>query len=410
MIKRKSGKRKAKSSSKKSSSKKTSSEPVVFEQVPLSKAQDQGSQNLPKRQPSQQSPVNNDQSAAKIPLTVCSLTKLKTLTSSIHLNKELETLCDLTVIDWPFYGKAKAAFAPLLHMKTLWKALHEFDILHIQYDIAGYMPLFLPMVWLLSVNKRAKVVLTLHEKYDNVPFAKLVIAFHNLWYQMTDALLVHTREHKDFLPKYLHDRTFVIPHGVIEAQNVHHLFDSNTILFAGYVNAWKGHDLAVKAMPLVIKEFPDAKLLFLPRSNDLTYEAKIKQMIKDLHLEFHVIWNDKRIEEWEMFAFFDAAAISLLPYRRITMSGILSHTMSRGVPAVLSDLPAFMEVTKGRALYFRNGDPMDLAYKIVQLLKNKEMQKRMSKEFMELTKEYAWSRMARMTLEVYQKCATESWD
>lgn len=339
----------------------------------------------------------------KSALRVCSLTKLKTLTSSIHLNKELEKLCSLTIIDWPYYGKFEATFAPLFNMRMLWRVLHDFDIVHIQYDIAGYMPFFLPMVWLLSFNRRAKIVLSLHEKYDNVPLAGLVIAFHNVWYHIADALFVHTKEHKDFLAASLHERTWVIPHGVIEAKGVSHSFDSHNLLFAGYVNAWKGHDLAVKAMPLILHEFPDAKLIFLPRSNDLRYEAKVKQIITDLNLELHTKWNDKRIEESEMFAYFDEAAISLLPYQRITMSGILSHTLSRGVPAIMSDLPAFIEVTKGKAVYFKHGDPIDLAAKTIELLKDKSRQREMSKEFKSLVKEYAWSKMARMTMEFYNK-------
>ena len=271
----------------------------------------------------------DEQKQVKSTLKVCSLTKIKTLTSSIHLNKELEGLCDLTVMDWPYYGKLKATFAPLFKLRCLRRALTSYDILHIQYDIAGYMPLFLPVLWLLSPFKRAKIVMTLHEKYDNVPLASLVIAFHNLWYRQADALLVHTQEHKDFLAQSLHSRIHVVPHGVIEAPGVKHRFDSDTILLAGYVNAWKGHDLAVKAMPAVIKEVPTAKLLVLSRSNDLEYEDAVKKTIEELHLKGCVEWNDKRIEESEMFAFFDKSAISLLPYRRITMSGILSHAQQR---------------------------------------------------------------------------------
>ena len=359
---------------------------------------------------SEKEPAEQKQSnrGGKSSLKVCSLTKLKTLTSSIHLNKELQDFCELTIMDWPYYGKLKATFAPLLNMGTLYRAIHDYDILHIQYDIAGYMPLFLPIVWLLSWNKRAKIVLSLHEKYDNVPLASLVIAFHNVWYRQADALLVHTTEHKEFLAPLLRTRTFVIPHGVIETPGVKHDFLSNMILFAGYVNGWKGHDLAVNAMPLVLKDVPDAKLIFLSRPNDLKYEAAVRKLGKDLKLDYVVEWHDKRIEEWQMFEYFDKAAISLLPYRRVTMSGILSHTLSRGVPAVLSDLPPFVEVTKGRALYFKNGDYRDLAHKIIELLKDKNLQRQMSKDFMALAKEYAWNRMARLTMKVYEDLMKET--
>jgi len=334
-------------------------------------------------------------------LKVCSLTKLKTLTSSIHLNKELGELCDLTVEDWPYYGKLKATIAPLLNLRRLRRLLKEYDILHVQYDIAGYMPLFLPILWALSFRKRAKVILTLHEKYDNVPLASLVISFHNMWYRQADALLVHTQEHEDFLARHLHSRTFVVPHGVIESKGVSHKFGSKTLLFAGYVNPWKGHDLAVKAMPLVLKEVPGAKLIFLSRPNDLKYEAMVRQMIVDMGLQESVEFNDKKIEEAQMFEFFDKAAISLLPYKRITMSGILSHTLSRGVPAVMSDLPAFVEVTKSKAAFFKNEDHVDLSRAVISLLKDQKAQERMSRDFLALTKEYGWTRMAGLTMDVY---------
>ncbi len=339
-------------------------------------------------------------------LKVCSLTKLKTLTSSIHLNRELSKLCELTVIDWPYYTKLSALFAPLKSISKLHKALKEHDILHVQYDIAGYMPLFLPLLWLLSIanRKSAKIVLSLHEKYDNAPLSRVVIAFHNLFYTTADELLVHTGEHKEFLARHLHSRTFVIPHGVIEAKNVKHNFDSNTLLLAGYINKWKGHDLAIRAMSLVLKEIPDAKLLILSRPNDLKYEEDVRKMVIELELETNVEFNDKKIEEAQMFKYFDNTAISLLPYRRVTMSGILSHTISRHVPAILSDLPAFREVMKNKGLFFRVNDYEDLAVKIIYLLKNKKLQKKMSEGFAKLAEDYSWKNIAKETLEAYKKC------
>ncbi len=336
-------------------------------------------------------------------MKICSLTKTRTLTSSIHLNKELSKITNLEVLDWNYYYKIYEILAPLFNIIKLRKLLKEFDVLHIQYDFAGYMFLFLPILWILSISKKAKIVITLHEKYDNVPFSKLVIEFHNLFYRVADVLLVHTEEHKKFMAKSLWSRTQVIPHGVISAGKIIRKPKKHSILIAGYVTSWKGHDLAIKAIPLILKRFPNAGLITLGKAYDLKFTEQIHNLIKNLKISKNVELHEDFILEKDMFPYFDKAEICLLPYRRATMSGILSHIISRGVPSVISDLEPFVEVTKKKGIYFKNGDANDLAIKAVHLLKNKKLQDKISKDFRKLANEYSWQNVAKQTFNVYME-------
>ena len=101
--------------------------------------------------------------------------------------------------------------------------------------------------------------------------------------------------------------------------------------------------------------------------------------------------------------FRSSSEIIILPYRRITMSAVLSDVVGMAKPCICSELPAFREYTKGRALFFKPGDHEALAGQIILLLENRKLQETMISELRALAKEYDWKNVARSTLRLYKK-------
>ena len=269
------------------------------------------------------------------------------------------------------------------------------------------MPLFLPLLWLARMRTKCKIVLTVHEEFDNVPLRWFVVKYHNLWYKIADRLIAHSPIQKKNLPVSLQEKTSVQPHGVIYRDLPTRAPKKNVVLLPGFINEWKGHDVALYAIEEVKRMLPDVKLLVVGKAHDKKYTERLHGIIKSLHIESNVEWDSGYVPEEKFLEYYKTSTIAVMPYRRITMSGILAHILSWRVPTIMSDLPVFEWFTKHKALYFRNGDAHHLAEKIIMLLKDKSRQEKMSNDFGVLAKEYSWEEEALNTLAVYHELVPE---
>ncbi len=329
------------------------------------------------------------------------------MTSALYLNTEIGKLHRIDVHRWNYTGLWNTTIAPLLNYKSLNKTCQEHDIIHVQYDLGGYMPFFLPTLFLASKGTNAKIILTLHEEFDNVPLRPLIIAYHNLWYSIADLLIVHSPQQKNRLPTYLQKKTIIQPHGVIYREDANRNPKKSIILLPGFINPWKGHDIALYALAEVKKQIPDIKLLIIGKPHDKVFTERMHTLAQTLHIEKNITWEEGYVPEEKFFEYYQTSSIGILPYKRITMSGILCHILSWKLPTIFSDLPVFEWFTAHKAVYFRNGDSHNLAEKIIMLLKDKKRQEKMSIDFDNLAKQYSWKDTAQQTLKIYAELVEE---
>ncbi|MFH0979301.1 MAG: glycosyltransferase [Candidatus Woesearchaeota archaeon] len=321
-------------------------------------------------------------------------------TYTSYLAKELGKIDTVDVLPWNYDGFFSKLLSPFTNIRRLSHAFLNYDIVHIQYHLGDFLFFFLPV--LFFIRGKAKLVITLHEDYANLVFAPLVKLFHNIVYHRADLLIAHTAFQQRVLSASLVKKSTIIPHGII-LRKVKRNPKKGNILLPGFINPWKGHDLAIRALSFVVKTKPKVRLIIAGKAHHKDYAEKLRSLVKELSLERNVTINDKYIEEKNLFALFRNSEIAVLPYRRITMSGIFCHVVSWNLPCVLSDLVPFREYTQGMALYFRSDDYLDLAEKILALLGNKALQKRMSHDFLKLSSQYSWSSVAQMTHYGYQR-------
>jgi len=316
------------------------------------------------------------------------------------LLEELNKLNKVDVIRWNYESRLKMLFAPLVRIGELWNALRNYDIVHVQYVLGEFMFLFLPVLCLLSIGKKAKLVTTTHEDYKNLPVHMLFVHFHNVFYSCFDLIMVHTNHHRSILSKKLQKKTVVIPFGtkpIFQKSRI----KEKTILMPGFINPWKGHDTAVNAMPSVIKKIPDAKLIIVGKPYDMDFTKKIKGLVRKNKLKKNVEIHDEFVPQEQYRNFFCDSGIIILPYRRITMSAVLSDVVGFAKPCICSNLPAFREYTKGKALYFEPENSEQLAEQIVRLLTDSKLRLAMSHDLKNLAQEYSWKNVAKLTINCY---------
>lgn len=113
----------------------------------------------------------------------------------------------------------------------------------------------------------------------------------------------------------------------------------NLVLFFGMIKKSKGLDVLIYAMKNV-----DADLVVAGRMRNHGFESYQKQidnlgLINSVHLDLNYISNENRD------AYFQAADVIVLPYKKIFQSGVLILALKYKLPVIASDIAPFKEFT-----------------------------------------------------------------
>lgn len=352
-------------------------------------------------------------------MKICMITSYPPKQSGIanyskNLCEELEKKEKIKIFKWNYEGRINALLSPFKNLTRLKNALKNYDVVHIQYVLGEQMFFFLPLLFVLSCFKsikKAKIIITSHEDHTNLKLKWLFLMFHDVFYSCADEIWVHTKFHRNILSKRIQKKTRVIPFGIVAFNNevsfsktsFSNKPKNNTILLAGFINPWKGHDIAINAVNIIRKKIPNIKLILVGKAHNKKYTLYIQNLIKNLNLEYNIILKTGFIPQKEFEKLFKESRILLIPYRRTTMSAVASDTISYAKPAIFSDIPALKEFTENKAEYFKNGDYKDLAEKIINLLKNQKKQKDIEDTFKVIRTEKSWKNTAKKHYEMYQE-------
>ena len=117
--------------------------------------------------------------------------------------------------------------------------------------------------------------------------------------------------------------------------------ENKVLLFFGYIRGYKGLDLLLEAMPNIIKEIPEVRLLIVGEfyDNPSTYIEKIKE----LSLTNHVLIVNKFVPNEEVGEYYLASDLNILPYRSATQSGILNVSYGFLKPVLVTNVGGLSE-------------------------------------------------------------------
>ncbi|MCJ7570173.1 MAG: glycosyltransferase family 4 protein [Anaerolineales bacterium] len=137
----------------------------------------------------------------------------------------------------------------------------------------------------------------------------------------------------------------------------------------------KGAEVLAQAMPLVLKEIPSARVLYVGQYENVigedAYRLRLLPQIESLGDHWIFLGN---LQQSEFAAFFKMCAVTVLPSLNSTESfGMVQvESMLSGTPVVASDLPGVRQPTQatGMGLTFPAGDAEALAAALLQILRN----------------------------------------
>ncbi|MDD2227815.1 MAG: glycosyltransferase [Candidatus Cloacimonetes bacterium] len=176
----------------------------------------------------------------------------------------------------------------------------------------------------------------------------------------------------------------------VEASNAHNM------LFFGLIKPYKGLDVLLDAMPLVLSKIPDAKLVIAGEvyGDSSPYHKQIDYLGIARSVETHF----RYISEPEVSSFFSNANLCILPYKSASQSGVIATSYSFGVPVLASDVG-------GSGEYILPGETGDLVspnnpVKLAEgIINHFSQEKDMRPSIMEYNKRHSWSSLADLIIQ-----------
>ncbi len=279
-----------------------------------------------------------------------------------------------------------------------------------------------------SIMPKFSLKRSLFEKYgagDKLIGLKrlLTISVTRLTGIFSSKVIVHTQVAKNTLIKdygFAGEKVRVIPHGTdlqvlrLTGRNAKKqlgLDGVNVLLFFGFIHPRKGLENALRALPKILKKYPNTKFIVAGTchgylcSKRRAYMNYLEQLSESLKLKASVRFTKKFIPNNALPLYFAAADIFILPYAEegiIGASGALSMVASVGKPVVASKIFRFSDVIDGEnGLLFPCGDADALSEAVIRLLSVPSLQKRIGEGLKLLARRNCWENVSRRTLALY---------
>jgi glycosyltransferase involved in cell wall biosynthesis len=292
------------------------------------------------------------------------------------------------------------------------------DIIHL-HDVRH----FTDVVTLVSKLKKVPFVITIHYgTYAPTKYLKMLIKLYDRSFVRTiferakKIIFVSTgimNEYRRMFP-HLIDNMIVIPNGinVNEYQSLHfdandfkrrfNLDESKIVLTGGRIIESKGFQYLIKAMPSILKEEPNVKLIIA--GPDRGYKKYLIQLIQRLKLEQHIIFTGMLSHEAFKKLLY-VADIFVLPSLYEGLPVVLLEAMACGKVIVATDIPGVREILSSEeAVLVKPGDVENLSNAIIMLLKDETFAKKIGQIAREKSLYYDWNNIAKLIVEVYKSC------
>ncbi|MDB6056896.1 MAG: pimB 2 [Verrucomicrobiales bacterium] len=217
----------------------------------------------------------------------------------------------------------------------------------------------------------------------------------------------------------------VIPHGIPDMPFADPNFfkdefavaGKQVLLTFGLLSPNKGIEFALRALPGIIREFPNVVYIVLGqthpsllRNEGEAYRLSLERLAKDLGVQKNVVFFNRFVELDELMRFIGAADIYLTPYlteAQIT-SGTLAYAFGAGNAVVSTPYWHAAELLteeRGKLVPFRDANAIATA--VVELLRDDTTRHSMRKNAYKLGRDMIWSRVAQLYVKSFEQARSD---
>jgi glycosyltransferase involved in cell wall biosynthesis len=350
---------------------------------------------------------------------------------TVNLVKELATLPNLDIsvisfgnrneISWINKSMIKIIKSiklfylfPLLPLSRLVKETENIkpNIIHIQgSNLSPYL-----LFALFMKPRGIKTLITIHAlmkiewKYETNMVNKIVkilsIPFENYAIAKFDHIIVCSPAMKKLICEKGNPRIDIIPNGIqIGFQNL--LFAHGIVInrpalfFIGRLEKVKGVEILIYSIPKVLSQFPDTHL-YIAGSGSLN--NSLLQLTKDLGIRDHITFLGW-ISDSEKYSYFKSIDICVVPSMCESFGIVILEAMALGKPVIASNVGGIPDIIENEqnGLLFERGSVDELSEKIVRLLRDKDLYKKISFNSKRKANQFGWDEVAKRTFVVYNQ-------
>lgn len=177
-----------------------------------------------------------------------------------------------------------------------------------------------------------------------------------------------------------------------------HKFDKPTILYVGRIKKYKSVDVVIKAMPAIIRSFPDARLAVVGAGDNMD---DLKKLSKGLGIEKNVIFAGfVSMEEKVDWMRRSHIIVNPSPKEGWGLTNIEANAC--GTVAVASDADGLRDSVRDNetGLLYPYGNYDILAEKVTDLLNNSSKLEKFSENALKWSMEFTWEKTSLKTMAI----------
>ena len=236
---------------------------------------------------------------------------------------------------------------------------------------------------------------------------KLEKMYNSKTLQQGNKILVPNQYTKELVSQYYNvksDKISIITNGTEVGNYQESNLDSNQIIFSGAMYHHRGIDILLEAVKGVVKEKAQTKFVLLGDGPELN---QLKKMTSEKKLEENVNfkgWIDRN----EIPKYLAASSIGIGPLRstEVTKHALpikVLEYMSAGLPIIAAKDTLPEDVLEEGKNGFFIKDSKELGKKILELLNNEELRKRMGKNSKEMVSKFDWKNVTESIIQEAEK-------
>jgi phosphatidyl-myo-inositol alpha-mannosyltransferase len=174
------------------------------------------------------------------------------------------------------------------------------------------------------------------------------------------------------------------------------------ILHVARIAPYKNQITLVRAMEIIVKKVPDARLLFVGPISDRHYYQELKGTIAGARLASHIIFTGE-LPHADLPEIYSLSSVFACPSVMEAFGVVIMEAMAQGKAVVASNIETFRELLgEARGITVPVFDHEAMANAIITSLNNKLMREEMGQKAKEYVKaNYTWEKVAKKTIEVY---------
>lgn len=298
----------------------------------------------------------------------------------------------------PIHYLGKQGHASLRAMVRLWRLLSEMkpDVVHTHIFAAFYA-----MPWVMT--HRAKQVHTIHTKPDNEFNSRILRGILRLMSRLGKLRFVAISK----MNQQIACEVFRCPPEEYPCVNnpveIERFYsgqkdpDSVTFISVGRLNYFKNFSLAIRAMPQVLSEIPNARLVIVgggELAGDLRREAE------ELGVQERVTFAGEQPKPEDFLA---GADVYLLTSHVEGLPLSVLEAMASGLPVIATDVGGMADIVKDNGVLIADNDLESLTREMIRFAENPALREKCGAVSRELVKAYDAKACARAYLDIYRK-------